>query len=168
MLRLESERLMIVPLTLPLLEKLLIGTTELEKELKLSPSGLELDLHTQEAMRYLYRLAGETPDSYPWITNWQIIEKARNLSVGSACFMNVPNEKGEVEIGYGIHPQFQNRGYMTEALRTICEWGLRQDGVHVIRAESEPDNIASRRVLAKCGFVAEDERFFILPDKTTL
>lgn len=152
MLILETARLKIIPLTPPLLQKLLNGTPELEAELQLAPSGTELDEHTHEAMQYLYDLAEKTPDSFPWITNWQIIEKERNVSMGSACFMNVPDEKGEVEIGYGIHHAFQNHGFMTEALEAICRWAGNRPGVTAIHAETEPDNIASHRVLEKCAF----------------
>lgn len=159
MLILETARLKIIPLPRPLLQKLLNGTPELEAALSLAPSGMELDAHTHEAMQYLFDLAAKTPNSFPWITNWQIIEKERNIAIGSACFMNVPNEKGEVEIGYGIYPAFQNQGFMTEALNVICEWVFLQKSVTAIRAESEPDNIASRRVLAKCSFLAIDEYF---------
>lgn len=153
MLILETDRLKMIPLTHSCLRKLLNGTPELEAELHLAPSCMELDAHTREAMLYLYELSQKTPDSFPWITNWQIIEKKRNISIGSACFMNVPDTKGKVEIGYGIYPAFQNQGFMTEVLKTLCSWALNQPGVTAILAEIEPENIASRRVLEKCAFV---------------
>ena len=163
MLSLKTARLKIIPLTRALLQKLLNGTPELEAALSLAPSGMELDAHTHEAMQYLFDLAAKTPNSFPWITNWQIIEKERNIAIGSACFMNVPNEKGEVEIGYGIYPAFQNQGFMTEALESICRWALNQPGVAAIHAETEPENIASHRVLGKCAFQQLNEQKFSPP-----
>ncbi len=163
MLILETARLKIIPLTRPLLQKLLNGTSELEAEHQLAPSGMELDAHTHAAMQYLYDLAAETPDAFPWITNWQIIEKERNIAIGSACFMNVPDEQGEVEIGYGIYPAFQNQGFMSEALESICRWVVNQPGITAIRAETEPGNIASHRVLEKCAFQSMSERLFSRP-----
>lgn len=149
---LESERLRIIPLDLAQLKLLLDGTPFLERELGLNPSNGELDAHTREAMTYLYDLAMNTPDFYPWITNWQIILKSKHIAIGSLCFMNIPSESGSVETGYGINPEFQNRGYMTEALRCICDWALQQSNVTCILAESEPENTPSHRVLEKCGF----------------
>lgn len=160
-MELETSRLLILALSRSNLKLLIEGTPVLEKKLGLNPSGLELDEHTHEAMTYLDDLAGKIPDSYPWITNWQIILKERNLSIGSACFMNVPNQAGAVEIGYGIYPDFQNRGYMTEALDRICRWALTQSGVRAVAAESDPGNIPSHRVLEKCGFSAYGENRFL-------
>lgn len=158
----ETERLKIIPLTQKQLKSLLKGTPVLERELGLDTSGLELDKHTHEAMTYLHDLAQKTPDAYPWITNWQIILKGKNISFGSACFMNVPNTAGEVEIGYGIHPPFQNFGYMTEALDAICKWAFKMEGVSIITAESDPENIQSHRVLKKCGFIQCGKTHFVL------
>lgn len=159
-IELETRRLRILALSRSNLKSLIAGTPVLEKTLGLNPSGLELDEHTREAMTYLDDLAGKIPDSYPWITNWQIILKERNLSIGSACFMNVPDDAGEVEIGYGIHPDFQNHGYMTEALNAICRWALSQQGVRTVAGETDPGNLPSRRVLEKCGFFACGETRF--------
>ncbi len=160
-IELETRCLRIIALSRPCLKLLIEGTPVLEKKLGLNPSGLELEEHTREAMTYLDDLAGNIPDSYPWITNWQIILKERNLSIGSACFMNVPDDAGEVEIGYGIYPDFQNRGYMTEALDRICRWALTQSGVRAVAGETEPGNLPSRRVLEKCGFFACGETRFL-------
>lgn len=159
----ETPRLRIFPLTVPQLEKLMAGMPDLEAELGLNPSGQELDAHTREAMRSLAGIARKTPDSFPWITNWQIVAKAENIAVGSACFMSKPDDAGMIEIGYGIHPVFQHRGFMTEALGAIAAWAFRfPGGPRMMTAETEPDNPASRRVLEKCGFLACGERHFIL------
>ncbi len=149
---LESERLKIIPLDLNQLKLLLDGTPSMEHELGLNPSRQELDVHTREAMAYLYDLARATPNFYPWITNWQIILASANISIGSLCFMNIPDESGSVETGYGIYPEFQHQGYMTEALRCVCHWAFKQPNIKRILAESNPDNTPSHRVLEKCGF----------------
>ena len=153
MIALETGRLKIIPLELPQLKLLLAGTPVLEKALGLAASAQELDEPARAAMASLAKSAARAPASYPWMTNWQIILKERNIAVGSACFMAVPDDAGLVEIGYGIPPIFQRRGYMTEALEALCGWALRQPGVGAVAAESEPANTASRRVLKKCGFL---------------
>ena len=133
-MQLETERLRILPLP----------------QLKLRLEGMPRFKH--EAMASPAELAEKIPSSCPWAANWQIIWKERNCSVGSAGFMNVPDETGEVEIRCGITPAFQRRGFMTEALRAIAAWALEQPGVTGVIAETEPENTASRRVLARCGF----------------
>ena len=46
--------------------------------------------------------------------------------VGSAGFVGGPNERGEVELGYGILEGHRNRGYATEAARALVAWALTQ------------------------------------------
>jgi RimJ/RimL family protein N-acetyltransferase len=133
----ETTRLQIVPLTIEQFRLLLCANS--------------LDPHTQQAMEGLYNEALNHPNTYWWYTNWQIILKAENKSIGSACFMKEPNEYGQVEIGYGINDGFRNHGYMTEAAKAICDWALQQDDVESVVAETETDNYASHRVLEKCG-----------------
>ncbi len=161
-MKLETPRLEIIPLNSAQKKLLLQGTSFLEQELQLNPSGLELESHTHDAMRYIDELAGKTPDAYPWITNWQIILKSERIAIGSACFMDVPNGLGAVEIGYGIYQKYQRKGYMTEALKAICSWALNQDGVKMVAAQSEPENVASHRVLERCGFINNSAGEWIL------
>ena len=71
------------------------------------------------------------------------------LAVGSiGCFG--PPVDGETEVGYGLVPDARGRGVATEALGLLAaetdRLGIR------LRASVAPDNRASLRVLAKCGF----------------
>lgn len=162
-MELSTERLKIIPLTLRQFKLLLDGIDKMEKELKLSASNECLDGHTQEAMKGLYKESVKNKDRYCWYTNWQIVLKSENKAIGSACFMKCPDENGEVEIGYGINSTYQNNGYMTEAAQAICEWAISQHDVSIIIAETEKDNIASHRVLKKCGmekYKETDERIW--------
>ena len=60
------------------------------------------------------------------------------------------NENGIIEIGYAINPEYWGRGYATEAFKGAIQY-LFENGYSVIRAGIFEDNIASRRVLEKCG-----------------
>ncbi|TCO69151.1 GNAT family N-acetyltransferase [Marinisporobacter balticus] len=150
-MELSTERLIIIPLKLHQFKLLLDGVDKFEKALKLSASNECLEEHTQEAMKGLYEEAVKNRDRYLWYTNWQIILKSENKSIGSACFMKCPDENGQIEIGYGINSTYQNNGYMTEAAQAICEWAISQSDVSIIIAETEKNNIASHKVLQKCG-----------------
>jgi RimJ/RimL family protein N-acetyltransferase len=157
---LETTRLRIVPLTVEQFRLLLCGMDKLEEALKLIPSGESLDSHTQQAMDGLFKEALNHSDNYWWYTNWQIILKSENRLIGSACFMKEPDENGEVEIGYGIHDKYWNKGFMTETVKAICEWALLQDNVKSVIAETEINNYSSHRVLEKSAlkrFLHTDE-----------
>ena len=65
-------------------------------------------------------------------------------------------ENGNVEIGYAIHPDYHNKGYGTEVLKAVIE-KLFEQGYAAVSAGIFEDNIASRRVLEKCGFILIDK-----------
>lgn len=147
----ETNRLRIVPLTKEQFQLLLLGTEKMEQALGLTPSRENMDEETQMAMEYNYAEALRYPDHYLWYTNWQIILKCENKAIGSACFKYKPNEYGQVEIGYGTNSEYRNCGYMTETVKALSEWALRQPNVNSVIAETDKDNAASIRVLEKCG-----------------
>lgn len=55
-----------------------------------------------------------------------------------------------IELGYVIHPDYQNRGYATEAL-TASIWELFQRGYQAVQAGYFEENPASSRVMEKSG-----------------
>lgn len=65
-------------------------------------------------------------------------------------------ENSNVEIGYAVHPDYHNKGYGTEALKAVIE-KLFEQGYTAVSAGIFEDNIASRRVLEKCGFILIDK-----------
>lgn len=66
-------------------------------------------------------------------------------------FLNdVGIEDGVIELGYVIAPEFQNRGYASEALRGAIGW-LFEKGYKSVRAGAFRENAASLRVMEKAG-----------------
>lgn len=57
---------------------------------------------------------------------------------------------GTIELGYVIHPDYQGRGYATEAL-TASIWELFRLGYSAVRAGYFAENTASGRVMEKSG-----------------
>jgi RimJ/RimL family protein N-acetyltransferase len=57
------------------------------------------------------------------------------------------------EIGFFFDPKMQGQGYAREALRAIAAYGFATLGFKEIRADVDPDNRASLRVLERVGFV---------------
>jgi len=91
-------------------------------------------------------------DNYLWHTFWLLKDKASSIIVGAAGFKGTPNSDGEVEIGYASGENFRKKGYITEAVDKMCEWALRQPGVHAVIAETDTWNGESHGVLKRCGF----------------
>ena len=93
------------------------------------------------------------PENYIWYTLWFMeLKDSENEIIGTLSFKGI-DDKGIVEIGYGINEGYENKGYMTEAVRAIVKWASEQPNVNHIEAEAEKNNYASIRVLEKCNFV---------------
>ena len=83
---------------------------------------------------------------------WLIIEKENNLIIGSAGYIGKPDEKGNIEIGFGIVPSRRGKGFCNEAVNALIKWGLSRDEVNGIIARCDKSNIASRKTIEKLGF----------------
>jgi len=59
------------------------------------------------------------------------------------------------EIGYFIGEPYWNKGIVTTAVKLITDYGFKQLGIIRIHTGIFEYNIASQRVLEKCGFVKE-------------
>lgn len=82
---------------------------------------------------------------------WLLREKSDDVIIGSAGFKGKPDWHGVVEMGYGVSATYRQRGYASEAARTLVGWAFQQPKVSVITAECLFNNIASRRVLERLG-----------------
>src|SRR5206468_11543199 len=59
------------------------------------------------------------------------------------------------ELGYWIGVDFWNRGYCTEAVKTLLEYGFKVLNYHKISARYFAGNYPSGRVMEKAGMVRE-------------
>jgi RimJ/RimL family protein N-acetyltransferase len=93
----------------------------------------------------------ENPEQWEWYAIWMIVLKD-GTHIGELCFKGL-NSNGIVEIGYGILKKYQGKGYATEAVKAISNWAFQKSKIFSIEAETDDKNIASKKVLEKCGFV---------------
>lgn len=151
-MQLETQRLYLVPLTsqqlclwvddLPALEK------ELDCRYRAEPmEGIFLEIVKGQAEK----AAGDAAH-YLYHTFWFLVRKSDHVVVGSADFKDLPDDNQEVEIGYGLGKAYERNGYMTEAVKAMCDWALTQPGIAHVVAETDADNPASHNVLKRCGF----------------
>jgi ribosomal-protein-alanine N-acetyltransferase len=61
---------------------------------------------------------------------------------------------GTAELGYRVAQHVAGRGVATSTVRELCRLAAAQYGLRTLRAATSHGNVASRRVLAKAGFVA--------------
>ena len=59
------------------------------------------------------------------------------------------------ELGWVIHPDYQRRGYASEAALAMMEYAFEVRGAHRVIATCQPQNVASYRVMEKIGMRRE-------------
>ena len=91
------------------------------------------------------------PEEYPFAVDYLIVVKATKTAIGSIDYKRMPDEGGVSEIGYGMSPQYEGHGYMTEALLAMISLG-KENGLKKIVADTLVDNVKSQNVLLRCGF----------------
>jgi RimJ/RimL family protein N-acetyltransferase len=74
------------------------------------------------------------------------------------CGLKFMPEKNEVDLGYRFKKQYWGKGYATEAAWAAARYGFEKLGLQRIVAWAEHGNLASVRVLEKCGmrYVGEE------------
>ena len=72
--------------------------------------------------------------------------------IGVGGFKGKPTVEGAIETGYSVSPEFQRRGFATEAVAALVEWAFNHREVHRIVAETLPLLKSSIRVLEKNQF----------------
>ena len=156
---LRTDRLLLVPLTLPQLKLCLTNLSALEVELGLSISRDVLSGRVRGAIRKkIEKMTGMDETHHPWQTYWLIIVSDDSFGAGLAGFKGYPDESGSSEIGYGIDPAYQNKGYMSEAVKALVDWALQHPFCNRVTATTV-ENPASRRLLEKLGahLLADDK-----------
>jgi [ribosomal protein S5]-alanine N-acetyltransferase len=150
-LRLETERLALVAFTAELIEAL----PERSSAQHLIDAAMPDGWPDEELGELLSLYAGwvRADPTVVGFGPWLIIARDQNSVVGSAGFVGKPNDEGSLELGFGVHPAYRNRGYASEAARVLVEWGLDQPGVERVIAKCDRDNLPSVRVLEKLGMV---------------
>ena len=79
--------------------------------------------------------------------------KQANQCIGRVYIHAKPEIDNEVEIGYSILEAYRNLGYATQAAKAAVWYAFEQAGQEVLTAIVSAENIASRRVIEKLGFI---------------
>jgi ribosomal-protein-alanine N-acetyltransferase len=82
--------------------------------------------------------------------NWGIVPPGEEQVAGWVGLQFVP-ELDETEVGFMVDKALWGRGYATEAGRASLRFGFEHFDLEHIIALVHPENLASRRVIEKCG-----------------
>ncbi len=81
---------------------------------------------------------------------YKMVEQASGFKVGTVGLVKRPHLK-HTDIGYALLPNFEKRGFATEAAQVILDYALNELKLNPVWAVVTFDNKASQRVLERIG-----------------
>jgi ribosomal-protein-alanine N-acetyltransferase len=94
----------------------------------------------------------DDPQTDVW--TWGIVLKETGRVVG-ACSIFGKGQSMRAELGYWIGRPYWGQGLVPEATRAMIKVGFEQMGLNRIEARAFKENVASARVMEKCGMTYE-------------
>jgi RimJ/RimL family protein N-acetyltransferase len=95
-------------------------------------------------------MAGRAPGEPGGWVQLSVEEREGGRLVGDVGFA-VDGDPGVIKVGYTIAPEFQGRGYATEAVGALVGYAFGALGAEVVRAHASAENAPSIRVAEKVG-----------------
>lgn len=89
---------------------------------------------------------------------WAMAQEDSNQLIGTIVFHKIDLENNYAEIGYELNPDYQDEGYMSEAMKTILEFGKTAMHLNIVEAFTHQNNTASIALLEKHQFALQSER----------
>jgi RimJ/RimL family protein N-acetyltransferase len=81
---------------------------------------------------------------------WAVISKETNEYLGW-CGLKYSADEDEFDIGFRFHQRFWNKGFASETARACIQLGFEKFNMETIVGRAMKENLASIRVLEKCG-----------------
>ncbi len=104
----------------------------------------------QDAIDFIQKITKQQEEGHS--ITWAICEKGSTTLIGSVCFWNVNREEEQAELGYSLNHQHFNKGYMSECLVPVLDYGFNSMLLERIDAYTNKDNLASLNLLRKMNF----------------
>lgn len=150
----ETERLRLVPYSPEHYLALIEGVEEFTQSFGHPPAaGLREFIVSDEVSESFLEMLHHSEGEDPWHFGFALVDKATDIVIGSGGYKGPPDDESTVEIAYGVVPDYEGKGFATEAAAGLISYATNQDkSVRTIRAHTLPEANASTRVLAKNGF----------------
>lgn len=144
----ETSRLVLIPFTRDLVLLALRNRSTLARVLDLAVPAAWPGPDLEEILPFLDGAMAAQPERACWMR--LIVHRADRTLIGSAGFIDVPDDEQRLELGYHLVPAYRGQGYATEAARGLLGLAFAH-GVRLVQAECDRENAASIRVLQRLG-----------------
>lgn len=141
-MHIETERLLIDDIKETDKENYFINISHDKEVLKTFICQYQEDLESFDFSKYLGR-----DDLFA------IREKSSKNLIGIFVECDVDKENKTLEVGYGLGSKYWKNGYMTETLKAMLSFYLKEAGFTTVYASFFKENIASKHVMEKCGMI---------------
>ena len=89
---------------------------------------------------------------------WAMESRQSGEAIGCICYYpfeesNIGIDPWEAELGFWVAKPYWRQGLCTEALRSVVDYCFNKKGFLTLYGDFFPGNIASERVMLKCGFI---------------
>jgi len=162
---LETNRLLLLPMTIDFIDGLISGDKKAYSLLNIKPSE---EWPSEEIFSFLPMikkslLQKKEPTGFD---SWIFIDKYDLCIVGDGGFKGEPNENGGIDLGYGIVKSKRRNGYAFEAVSELIRWAFSKPNVKYITADCLNENEPSIKLLEKLGMkkikIEDGLSYFIL------
>ncbi len=104
----------------------------------------------EEAIHFIDKITKDISNN-EWIY-WAISLKSNSTLIGSICLWKFSEDKKTAEVGFDLHPNFQKKGIMDEALKSVIQFGFNNLHLDKIEAYTQYNNASSLQLLEKNHF----------------
>jgi RimJ/RimL family protein N-acetyltransferase len=108
-------------------------------------------LNNRNPIRYRINKVRKNPEVAKYLLRVGVLRESEEI-IGSVGFHNLPDENGMIEIGFGVDPTFQNKGYGKQLLHGMWGWVVSEPAVKTLRYTVAPENLVSQHIINKLGF----------------
>jgi len=148
---LVTQRLRLVPMTLPAVEAILDGDKPRAEAVigATFPAAWPNEDLVGRAFPYSRAAIVAAPEIRLWGDSLVMLRDEPRI-IGSVVFKGLPAD-GIAEVAYGIEEGSRSQGLATEATLACVEWALAQPGILCVQATTFPWHHASLGVIRNCG-----------------
>jgi len=161
-IKLKTERLFISPISLLDVEKI-HELHSLPETDKFNTLGVPESIHQTEKLVKDWVKKNNSQENTSLTLKIELLES--KTFMGLIALNLGPSHFKTAEVWYKIHSHFWNKGYATESLQKVLEFGFHRLKLHRIEAGCAVKNLGSIRVLEKAGMIREGRKRKVLPLK---
>lgn len=110
-----------------------------------------VDKSMEDTLRYINEI-NKGIELNNWII-WGIEYQETKKVIGTISIWNLNTNQNKAELGYGLMPNYQGYGFMSEALQAVLNYAFLEMGLDSLEAFTEVNNTSSINLLLRNNFM---------------